>query len=280
MRKFPIICFVCIVLGGCQIFSKPHGAAPTNFERAISYPTLDDFGDKGGELIVAVYDSKAIPKRLRFPKADIIPENRNNASNELELGYFVKRSGLLRSRTNPLLEIGALYYFPKRFNSSVDRSGRVIQKVCGTVDGHKVDKAIIIDEPSGITGDKRKMLLDGKIDASLIKAFSGISVKAGAKYLIEFELLGARLRSINPEDGLEVRRRLLVGESCRTDYLPSIGDSPAYQLTSAYYGQLRVKQAYEIDASGGVPKMDVQLGVDAENERDSFLFFKVFLDKI
>lgn len=269
-----------LILAGCQSFAATGGSATKNFDRTLSYPTLQDFGDQGGDLIVAVYDTDVFPKRLRLPKADVVTSVKNESAKRLTLGSFVKRAGLSDSRTNPLLEIGALYYFPNRYNKTASRTGKVIQKVCETVDGHQVDEAVIVDEPSGISNDRRRLVLDGSVDASLIKAFSGVTAKANAKYLFEFQIIEARLRSINPKDGAIVRQRLLAGNDCENVFLPQIGGNDAYQLTSAYYGRLKIKQVYELGAQAGIPKLNAELGLDAESERDSFLFFKVFLDRI
>lgn len=231
-------------------------------------------------MIVAVYDSDLLFNRLRVPKADALDVDQTTEATETSLGAFVRRSGITGSRSNPLVELGALYYFPNRFNADENRTGSVIQKVCETVDGHDVDQALIIDEPAGIRADRRTLSLDGSVDASLIEALSGISAQAEVTYLFELEILNARLRSINTDDGITVRERLLAGGRCRNDFIPQIGDNNAYQLTSAYYGEMRVKQAYEIRGSIGVPRLEAELGIQSENERETFLFFKVFLDEI
>jgi len=223
-----------LFLSGCQTFTSTIGSVSKSFEKAQSYPTLNDFGDKGGEVIVAIYDRDVFPERLRIPKADRVTEKKNESAKTLKLGSFVTRSGLFDSRTNPLLEIGALYYFPNRFNHNTERSGKVIQKVCETVDDHGVDNAIILDEPSGIISDRRKFLLDGSIDAKLIKSLSGLSANAEAKYLFEFQILESRLRSINPKDGKVIKQILLDGEKCRTKFIPKIGKNTLYQLTSKF----------------------------------------------
>lgn len=277
---FLLIGLSCFSLAACQLFGTTGNVASTDFQTTLTAPNLADFGDSEGTLIVAVYDNSSLPPRLRVPRAKSLALVGQDAVARVTLGSFVERTGLRQTRVNPLVEVGAIYYFPKRFNENEARTGRVVQKACGTVDGHQVDEAIINDEPSGIRRDRRKMILDGSIDASLIKAFTGVTAKVDASYLIEVELIGTRLRSLNSDDARIVRQRILAGDRCRSEYLESIGDSTAYQLTSAYYGQIKVKQAYEIAGEAGVPKLQSELSFKSDEERESFLFFMIFLDEV
>jgi hypothetical protein len=240
--------------------------------------SLQDFGDEGGFLLVGVVD-KAWYSRRRLPVVSNRPTT--DDPTEIPLGEFVKRTRLGK-RSTPAFELGALYYFPAQY-AQEGASGKVIQKVCATVDGHNLDNVLIYDEPSGVESEKRKLVLDGSLDAEFLGAI-GITANAGAKYLFELELKKPRKREILMKDAYEMRELILNGPVCKDELLPTVSDKQVFQLTAAYYGTMAIKQAYEMeagaDAKGAVPKLKMELHLGVEAERVQLLYFKVFPETV
>jgi len=166
------ICSLTLILSGCQIFTQKHGRAASDFGSATEFGTLEGFGNDGGFLIVALVAERGFPQVPRVQEI-VVPSGQSEAS--VTLGTLVRRTGLLGARVNPAMEFGAIYYLPAKYNAD-ERKGRVIQKLCGTVDGHQVDELIIRDEPSGIENQRRKLILNGSVDADLFGTLTGLRV--------------------------------------------------------------------------------------------------------
>ncbi|POF34553.1 hypothetical protein [Roseibium marinum] len=276
MRLF-ILLLISITSSSCQISKDTDSIASSNFTDASRLTSLIDLGDKGGQLLLAVVDPKKFPIGEQIPRVDAPEEKAGGQTIEKTLGDFVRTSGSGR-RINPAVEFGAIYYIPARHYNQ--ETGIIIRKACGTVEGHEVDTYPLIDDFSGIRKHRRKLLLNGKANFELIKFLAGINAKAEASYLIEFEVSDVRKRYIYLPDARDIRQKILGGNDCKNDYIKDIDDDRLFQLVSAYYGNLVIKQVYEISGGISVPKISVELSVSGEGEDNSLIFLKVYTDKI
>ncbi|EGV32497.1 hypothetical protein ThidrDRAFT_1347 [Thiorhodococcus drewsii AZ1] len=259
---------VSLSLAGC-LLTTTKNSAPVNLPQAQKLSSLEDFGDQGGMLIIGVVD-KGWFGNVRVPNVRKVVDKEET---RLKVGDFVERS-ITGKRITPELELGALYYIPEAYNSP-NTSAKIIQKLCATVDGHNLDDVLIADEPSGITSERRKLVLDGSLDVEFLK-FVGITARSGAKYLFELELKKPRKREIFVDDAEEMRRLIANGPICRKEYLPMVSTERVFQLVAAYYGELTIKQAYELEGVVGAPKLKAQLNIGSENERIQLVYFKIF----
>lgn len=273
--KLLIVLPFLAILAGCQTFAATDSVAEKNFFKSNSLSSLADLGDSNGELIVAVVNNQDAIPRPKLPRVEPLPENFSD-TDTLTLGSFIKRSGIAKSRINPAMEFGAIYYLPKKYNIDVGNNGKIIQKLCATVDDHDLDNVIIDDVFSGIKQERRKLVLNGSVDAKLIKGLAGIEASANANYLFDFKVENVRLRSINGPDAKAMQERLIAGHKCRTVYFPQAKGRQKFQLIAAYYGTLTLKQAYAIKANVATPQLSTELEIKGEDESNRFLFFKIY----
>ena len=107
-----------------------------------------------------------------------------------------------------------------------------------------------------------------------------LNASAGADYLIEIEVRDSRIRYIDTPDAKFVMNKLLAGEKCRTEFLPQARDREKFQLVSAYYGSIVIKQAYELRGNVGAPRLKAELEFGRETDETRFVFFKLFSSEV
>jgi hypothetical protein len=275
-----------LFLSGCQTFGATDTGASKSFVSATSLSDLADFGDGGGALVVGVVSRTGLLKTVDLANVPL-PQTEEKPVLALTLGDFLKRGSFDNSRINPAIELGAFYFAPMEFNNygnvefpadpnEAVNVPLVIQKLCGSVDGHGLDQLRIYDEPSGINDKFRKIVLSGDGDAPLLHIIANIKAKADSKYLVEIEIKNSRKRYISSEDASQVSSIILSGPTCAKEYWPQTTGRKKFQLTKVYYGEMRIRQVFEI--SGGVtsPLLNTQLQLGSEAQDTTFLFFKAY----
>lgn len=258
------------MLIGCKTNSTTNVVAPTNFADVSTSP-LQQIGPKGGFLIVAIVDKNAFPQEQPPRVAEFpIPDGRTET--QMTLRDQIKRS-FTGKRINPTMEFGALYYLPARNNEESD--GKIIQKLCATVDAHGLDDVITIDQPTIYSRERRRLELSGKTDFELLEVF-GISANAEASYVFDIEVSDVRIRQINLADASTIQSRILAGPKCRKEFMPQADGRRKFQLIAGLYGTIIVKQIFEIRGGASAPKIKTELAVGSETESGRFMFFKVY----
>ncbi|PWV97742.1 hypothetical protein DFR52_106267 [Hoeflea marina] len=259
-----------IFLVGCQTKADTNAPALTTFSDVSTSP-LQQIGPKGGFLLVAIIDKNAYPEE-QLPSVGEFPMVAGRTETQMKLGDQIRRS-IVGGRINPAMEFGALYYLPAR--NSEESDGKVIQKLCATVDGHKLDEVVTTEQPTIYSRERRRLELSGNTDVELLSVF-GISANAEAKYVFDIEVSDVRARQINLQDAKIMRSRLLAGSECRTKLLPKADGRRKFQLIAGLYGKIVVKQIFEVRGGVSVPQIKSELAIGSETESGRFMFFKVY----
>ncbi|TPW26412.1 hypothetical protein FJU08_22275 [Martelella alba] len=245
---------------------------------------LDSIGNQGGDLVVGYVDNWR-DKNIQLPSPPIAiydrrPRPASSSENLYFLSAFYSNSLSDEKRWDPPdIELGALYYVPKRFEGS--ENFKVVQKLCGITKSHQLGDVIISDSPGPQIGSnaRRKIIVSGSVAKGLLSGFiSSIAISAEAEYVIEVEVKNIRKMKIHFTDQSKlVYRKISSGDKCRKE-IDDRNNNQIFFLEEIYYGEINIVQAGRLTGNLNVKLVDINAEFNQSNGETYILAFKWFRD--
>lgn len=278
--KILSLLLICTILFGC-VSNNASG-----FKQPIAtynnLPDLSTFGGNDGDVVIG-YVNRWSDEKIRPTELPIAVNEtqEGRASNVFNLRDFYEDHPTDSAKwIGPEIELGALYYVPKRFENNSNLA--VVQKLCGIERTHQLGNISIIDAkaPQTASSRNRKIILSGEVAKGLAKAVLPLpisfGISASATYVLEVEIKNVRRRFIRPELAQIVRSSVMEGPECRDIHRPPRRDNKKLFLEQFFYGEITIKQIgeAEIGIDGGV--VGLEGNYQRINQDAYFLAFKWF----
>ncbi len=168
--------------------------------------TLDRFGSAGGQIVLG-YVNTWRDHTIQIPQAPpTISKHDETLSDDVNFLYSYYEPSQIDPQkwVSPEIEIGALYYVPRRFAGENDFL--VVQKLCGIEKGHNLGTISIIDEDAPQLGrlGKWRIALSGEVAQDLLSSLTifPIGLSANSEYIFEVELNDVRRRYMSPANAM------------------------------------------------------------------------------
>lgn len=271
----PLALSACIMTGASELDNVG--------TRYNNLADLKDFGTTGGTLILGYVD-RWDDEKIRLPAVPdaVNATNKERAKGVFELKDFYDPDPRDESKwIGPEIELGALYYIPKRYESDPDYA--VAQKLCGIEKGHRLGDIAVIDSKGPQTGSKskRKFVVSGSVAKGLLKGITPLSLglSANAQYVFEVEISDVRRRYIRRAFAERAYHALLSGPECRKEYLPSVRQNRKLLLQEFYYGNLTITQIGEVEVDADANVISLKGNYERLNQDSFFVAFKWYEER-